>query len=350
VSGAAPAFAARLRAWLSARLGDPELSVHALRRHTEGFSWETYTLEAGWTDGRDGERRTRGLAVRMEPRDGLLSPYDIEAQYRLHRVLREHSDVPVPAVLWLEPDPGPLGMPFYVMERVEGHVPVQWRPADPVTFPTPQARIALGLDFVDVQARIHAIDWRAHGLDYLAADDDPDRSARAQLDRWVEYYEQSRLVELPVLREAIGWLRGNLGCSERLVLCHGDYRIGNVMVRDGAIVAVFDWELAHIGDPVEDIAYSGLPLYRGRDPRLSHLLMPEEYFARYEERTGLAVDPGVFHAWTVLGLVKAAACHLRGARAFEDGRTGDLRLAAMGHQVQHILRHLARALDLPAPA
>jgi aminoglycoside phosphotransferase (APT) family kinase protein len=145
------------------------------------------------------------------------------------------------------------------------------------------------------------------------------------------------------MRYAIAWLRANAAFRE-MTLCHGDY-IGNLL-RDGIVNGIFDWELAHVSDPVEDIAYSGLPLFRGRNPLLSQLLARDEYFARYEERTGLRVDPEVFNFWTVLGLVKAAASHLRGSRAFEDGRIGDLRLAAMGHQVQYVLRHIAAELGV----
>ena len=171
-------------------------------------------------------------------------------------------------------------------------------------------------------------------------------SASRWIDHWEGYYADSVLVELPVMRYAIAWLRANIACSGSLTLCHGDYRIGNFMVRDGVVNGIFDWELAHVSDPVEDIAYAGLPLFRGRNPLLSQLLAPAEFFARYEERTGRRVDPEVFHFWTVLGLFKAAASHLRGSRAFEDGRIGDLRLAAMGHQVQYVLRHIARELGL----
>ncbi len=343
-TGSDAGIAGPLGAWLGERLDAPDLTVRGIVRHTEGFSWQTYTLDADWRDAADGRRHTRGFAVRVEPRDGLLAPYDIEAQYRLNQVVSRQSSVPAPAPLWLETDPGVLGMPFYVMERATGHVPVQWRAEDPIAFPTPQARRAIGLEFVDIQAEIHAIDWRSD-LAFLASDTDPARSAQAQLDYWVDRYERGRMVELPVVREAIAWLRVNLEPSDRLVLCHGDYRIGNFMVRDGRVVAVFDWELAHVGDPVEDLAYAGLPLWRGRDPRLSHLLAPEDFFARYAERTGFAVSPQAFRAWTIFGLVKAAATYVQGSRAFEEGRTGDLRLAVMGHQIVHVLRHLARALD-----
>ena len=82
----------------------------------------------------------------------------------------------------------------------------------------------------------------------------------------------------------------------------------------------------------------------------SQLLTPTEFFARYEERTGRRVDPEVFRFWTVLGLSKAAASHLRASRAFEDGRIGDLRLGAMGHKVQYVLRHISRELGLESRA
>jgi aminoglycoside phosphotransferase (APT) family kinase protein len=335
----------RLRSWLSERRGDPGLRISELRRHSEGFSWQNYTLVASWREQDSGVARSEGLAVRVQPADGMLAPYDIEGQYRLQAAVAG-SDVPVPAVRWLETDPAVLGTPFYVMERIDGRVPVQWRPDDREIFPSAEGWHRFGLRFADVHARIHSLDWRGLGLGFLAPEQDPQAAAQAQLARWIDYYESSRLLEVPILRAAIEWLRHNLRASGRLVLCHGDYRIGNVMERDGELVAVLDWELAHVGDPVEDLAYTGLPLWRGRDPRVSHFLLPEEYFARYEARTGFALDPDCYRVWTVFGLLKAGACLLRGARAFEDGRTNDLRLAAMGHQIQHLVRHLVPLLDL----
>jgi aminoglycoside phosphotransferase (APT) family kinase protein len=329
-----------LEAWFAARLGDSGARVEELKRHAEGWSWQTYTLAVE----ANGERR--GYAVRVEPEDGLLAPYDIDGQFRLHEVVRRHSDVPMPDIYWLEHDRSVLGMPFYVMERVEGAVPVQWRGDDPEIFPTPEVRREIGLQFVDIQARIHGLDWQAHGLTFPATPSSPENAPASQLDRWEGVIRESMLVDLPLLNHAIAWCRANLACSGALGLCHGDYRIGNFMVRDSAIVAIFDWELAHVSDPVEDIAYSGLPLFRGRNPLLSQLLARDEYFARYEELTGLRVEPDVFRFWTVFGLVKTAAAHLRATKAYEDGRVGDLRLAAMGHQVHYILRHLARELGV----
>jgi len=346
VSGLA-AVAEALTPWFGERLGAAGVEIVDLRRHAEGWSWQTYTMDVEWLSPESREPSRRGYAVRVEPHDGLLAPYDIDGQYRLHRAVLDHSDVPMADLFWLEHDASVLGMPFYVMERLHGVVPVQWRGKDPTVFPSDEARRDIGLQFVDIQARIHGLDWRGAGLALPGAGhDDPAASAHHWIDHWARYYADSVLVELPLLRYAIAWLRANVAWSGSLTLCHGDYRIGNFMLRDGVVNGIFDWELAHVSDPVEDIAYSGLPLFRGRNPLLSQLLARDEYFARYEERTGLRVDPEVFHFWTVLGLVKAAASHLRGSRAFEDGRIGDLRLAAMGHQVQYVLRHIASELGL----
>jgi aminoglycoside phosphotransferase (APT) family kinase protein len=336
---------AALAEWFADRLAAERVELSELHRHTEGFSWQTYTMLARWTDAA-GVPREQGFAVRVEPTDGLLAPYDIDGQYRLHDAVLDQPGIPMPKLFWLEKDRSVLGMPFYVMERVTGRVPVQWRAHDPEMFPTAAVRHNIGLQFVDALAAIHAVELKGGWLEYFQVFDDPQASARAQVEYWADYYERSALVPIPTLDYAVSWLRRNVACSPRLSLVHGDYRIGNFMVRDDVIVSIFDWELAHVSDPVEDIAYSGLPLFRGRNPMLSHLLMPEEYFARYEQRTGLRVEPEVFHFWTVLGLVKASASHVRASRAFEDGRGDDLRLAAMGHQVQFVVRHLANVLGL----
>lgn len=330
-----------LTRWFSQHLGADHLTLRDLHQHTEGFSWQTYTVTVVTPDG-----DAKGYAVRREPEDGLLAPYDTAQQYRIHRAVVDHSDVPMPTLVALELDEAYLGMPFYVMERLEGHVPVQWRPEDPLAFPDEAARRELGHAFVDVLARIHALDWRAAGLEELGSPADGHEAARIQIEHWDRYYTDSRLVEIPVLRRAIGWLNANVATSGRVVLAHGDYRLGNFMIDERRrINGVLDWELAHVSDPVEDIAYSGLRLFRGRSPLLSNLLLPEEYFARYAQRTGLVVDAEVFRFWTVLGYLKASASHIRATRAYEDGANGDLRLAAMGHQVLHVIRGLEH--DLP---
>jgi aminoglycoside phosphotransferase (APT) family kinase protein len=342
--------AAALRPWFADRLDTDDVEITDLKRHAEGWSWQTYTMTVDWHDSA-GEPRHHGFAVRREPEDGLLAPYDTEQQYRLHEAVIDSSDVPMALLHWLETDPAPLGMPFYVMDRVEGVVPVQWRGNDPEIFPDDDARRTIGLDFVDVLARVHNIDVAALG-DVFDVPASSDEAAGLQIDEWEAFYVDAQLVEVPLLRACIGWLRQNLATSGDVTLVHGDFRIGNFMLgADRRINAMFDWELAHIGDPVFDIAWAGMPLFRGRSPLYSQLLAPEEFLGRYEELTGRAVDPDVLRFWTVFGHLRASAPHIRATRAFADGRAGDLRLAAMGHQNLYILKQLAGQLgwELPRP-
>ena len=335
-------IAAALGPWVGDRLGVGVTDITDLRRHTEGFSWQTYTFDACWHD-RDGRPRRRRIAVRREPEDGLLAPYDIVGQYRLHEAVGR-TEVPVPGLIGLELDRSILGMPFYAMDAVEGVVPVQWRGNDPTVFPDDEARRRIGVDFVENLTRIHQVDWRAERLDVLLPGPGTTDPGTAEIDRWERFLDDATLVEIPLLRAAISWCRRNLATSGRVALCHGDYRIGNFMVAGGRIVAVFDWELAHVGDPVEDLAWAGLRLFRGRSPLVSQLLALDDVLDRYRDRTGLEVDADVLRFWTVLGMVRAAAPHVRAAAAFEHGRSSDLRLAAMGHQTLHVLRHLADEL------
>ncbi len=160
----------------------------------------------------------------------------------------------------------------------------------------------------------------------------------AQVEHWAAYFENSAIVPIPTLDYARVLAARNLAYSPRIALVHGDYRIGNFMIVDGRIVSVFDWELAHVGDPVEDIAYSGLPLFRGRNPMLSGRCSTARNTssATTSRSTGLPSTRRSFTSGPSSAWSRQAASHVRGSRAFEDGRGDDLRLAAMGHQVQFV--------------
>ena len=324
-----------LGAWFAEKLGVDDVTLKDLKRHAEGWSWQTYTMTV-IADGTE-----HGFAVRRQPESGLLEPYDIEGQYRLHRAVLDHSGVPMPGLRWLEMERDVLGMPFYVMDRVSGQVPVQWAGDDPSIFPDAETRIRIGHHFTDVMAAIHDIPAGATGL---AMPESSDAAARAQIDHWEAVYQDSFLIDVPLLRWLIHWLRSNLRTSGRVALVHGDYRIGNFMVDGANIVAIFDWELAHLGDPVFDLAWAAMPLFRGRGNLASQLLEVDELLSRHAEQSGYTVDPGVFHFWLMFGHLRAAVPQLRAARVFEEGAP-DLRLGAMGHQYLYVLKQLVRRLE-----
>src|ERR1043166_1714431 len=151
----------RLERFLATRLGRGA-RVTGLERSTEGFSQETFTfdVEIG------GERR--GYVAKREPAAGLLEPYDLKPEFRVLHALSD-DPLPSPATPWFEDDPAVLDRPFYVMERLPGEVPIPAARADGTPPFDDPARAMLGPEVVDALARLHALDWRRLGFDFLVA-------------------------------------------------------------------------------------------------------------------------------------------------------------------------------------
>jgi aminoglycoside phosphotransferase (APT) family kinase protein len=323
-----------LAPWFSAKLGRP-VTVTELSRSAEGFSWLIYTLTVRAEDPAPGEPASWDFAIKQEPDDGVLAPYDVRWQYELNRAVARQKVVPVPEVYWLETDSAILGSPFYVMERMRGDVPTP--DADQPFRPDERSRLAGQL--VDCLVSIHRIDWTAAEWDgVLRRPKAAEQAASDELDLWTDFYERATLVQLPAVQLVLSWLRANRASSGELVFCHGDYRNGNFMVDRGAIVAIFDWELAHVGDPLEDLGWCTMRAFQGRSGLVAHLLTEADFIARYEAKTGITVDPDVLRFWRVLGYVKALGSYIRGCRAFEEGRTSDLRLACFGHRGLYLIK------------
>src|SRR5439155_16216230 len=141
---------------------------------------------------------------------------------------------------------------FYVMERVEGEVLTTEVPPA-LDGPGDRGRIAAGL--VDALVEIHAVDWRACGLEGYGK---PTGYLDRQLRRFAGLWEHNRTRELPTVERATPWLTEHRRESGDATIVHGDYRLGNVMLAPDApprLVAIFDWELATIGDPLADVGY-----------------------------------------------------------------------------------------------
>ena len=330
-------LAGRLERFLTGRLGAPA-RITRLERSTEGFSQETFVFDVEVA----GERR--GYVAKREPVAGLLEPYDLEPEFRVLHALSD-DPLPSPPTPWFVRDPAVLDRPFYVMERLLGDVPIPAAHADGTPPFDDAARAALGPDVVDALARLHAIDWRALGLDFLGVPRPGRETAEREIARWEARIRRSGLPVDPALAEALCWLRRNAPASDEVTLVHGDYRLGNFLVAgDGPrLSGILDWELVHLGDPLEDVAWCASPLWRVSTPWASALLPPEEFTARYTAAAGRAVDPDRLRFYDVLAVVKMAAIMLTGIQAFRDGRTTDLRMAIFDHQLPFLSALLGMA-------
>ena len=172
---------------------------------------------------------------------------------REHRVLHalEHTAVPVPRVLHLGGADGPLGVDFYVMERVLGHVCRNALPPGYADGPEPRA--AIGAALVDVLADLHAVDPVAVGLEDHGR---PAGFVERQLRRWSQQWEATRNGELPALDALRDELSRTLPPERAAAIVHGDYRLDNTVLHPtspGRIVAVLDWEMSTLGDPLTDL-------------------------------------------------------------------------------------------------
>ena len=345
-------IAARLETFLAARLPDADaVRVCDVEAHTEGFSAETFSFAAEVSYG---TRVTRAAWVlKREPVAGLLEPYDLEPEFRVLHALSD-DPLPSPRTPWFEADARVLDRPFYVMERIAGEVP---SPAPGASGEGPfvaAERAALAPQLMRALADLHAIDWKTRGLAFLGAPEPGVEPASREVERWAARISASGIALEPVLAEALGWLRRHAPASRDVVLLHGDYRLGNWLIeRAGAntrLTGLIDWEMVHLGDPAEDVAWCVSHLWRGSTPRAACLASPDELVALYEEASGRSIDRAALRYFEVLAVVKMAAIMLTGIRAFADGRSRDLRMAIFDHQLPYLHALLAALRGwLPLP-
>jgi len=195
-------------------------------------------------------------------------------------------------------DPGVIGAPFYVMERVAGDVAGD---ALPAALDSEPERRRMGEELVDALVTLHAVDWRAAGLEGFGR---PDGYLERQLRRFGGLWERNRTRELPAVERVGAWLAAHAPQSPPATIVHGDYRLGNVMYAPGAparLVAIFDWEMSTIGDPLADLGYLCTFWVAREDPpagifeqhavtRAPGFPSRAELIARYEERSGRAMS------------------------------------------------------------
>jgi aminoglycoside phosphotransferase (APT) family kinase protein len=332
-----------LERFLRARIEEAqEVKVVGLRAHSEGFSQETFSFDAELA--LQGHTERRSYVAKREPEAGLLEPYDLEPEFRVLHALTGGS-LCSPPTLWFERDPAVLTRPFYVMERLPGDAPVPGSRPDGSPPFSDAERAALAPEVVAALARIHAIDWRAQGLEFLGAPEPGPAAAGCELARWEERIRRSELAPEPLVSEALLWLRRHVPATAEITLVHGDFRLGNWLVEqaDGAarLTGVLDWELVHLGDPLEDVAWCASPMWRARTPYAGALLPEADFLDAYARATGRKVDAERLQFYTVLSVVKMIAIELTGIHAFLEGRTGDLRMAIFDHQIPFLQALLA---------
>jgi len=324
----------RIVAYLEHRM--PEATgvvVDELSRIAGGSSQETYRLRARW---RVGDTATdRPLVLRREPPSGLVIA-DRDLEYNVYRALSGRG-LPAPEVHFLELDPKWLDRPFFIMDMAPGKPGLFHTPGDPYEgFGEDIAR-----QFWRYLGKLAAIDHREVGLGSLRNGAEAGGYWAHEIDRWEGIINTGEAVAEPIVHAAIRWLRRNPPPeAAKPVIVHGDYRSGNFLfTSDGKISAILDWEMCHIGDPLEDVAWAIDPFWT-----MTRHLPLDEGLSVWEQASGLTVDRVALDWWRLFTAVKACAIWTTAEASFSEGKASEMIVALSGIRANHF--HRGVILDL----
>jgi aminoglycoside phosphotransferase (APT) family kinase protein len=293
-------------------IGDAGAGVDGLTRLSGGASRETWSFDAVLSDG-----SRRGLILRRDP-PGAPRGMALEA-----RALRaaEAAGVPVPGVLAASDATDVLGSAFIVMERLDGEtIPRKILRDDAYAAARPRLAGQCG----QILARLHRVDpATVEGL-----------TGQDQVEQYREMLDQLQQPH-PAFELGFRWLERQKPAAAGVSVVHGDFRNGNLMIGPDGVRAVLDWELVHVGDPMEDLGWLCVKAWRFGNVELTvgGFGTVDQLVSAYEEESGRAVDRAALQWWQVLGTLKWGVMCIMQATAHTSGAVRSVELAAIGRRV-----------------
>lgn len=294
--------------------------------------------------------------LRREPPESVVETHRLR-EFQMMRAMA--GTVPVPDAPWVDAEGAWFGRPAMISRFVEGVTKAAGSGGNVTGLGTgfsPELQDKLGGQFVDLLARIHRFDWRAAELD---AFDRPEPGSTAGVHQvinwWERIWEEDSFEPMPIIRYTAQWLRANAPPIDRVVVVHHDFRAGNFLFDPDTaqVTAVLDWELAHLGDYHEDLAWSLQEGYGYRDGNgrfiVCGLIEQGDFLERYERATGFPVDRRKIAYYSVMNTWKSAIIVLAtGIRCVIGGKSHQdillTWLAGFGHVcVDTLVQHLESA-------
>ncbi|MDA8354559.1 MAG: phosphotransferase family protein [Firmicutes bacterium] len=331
-----------LEPFLRERLEIPAAPLE-VSQFPSGASNLTYLLRAGEWE-----------AVLRRPPFGPLPPKAHDMVREAGLLKRIHPAFPLaPDPLLIVEDSALLGAPFYLMERRRGIVLDDRFPDD---LPhTPERGRQISAAMVDTLVRLHDVDWKQAGLGDFGK---PDGFMERQVRGWIGRYEKAKTDEWEGVEHLCRWLTDNVPTSPAATVIHNDFKLNNMLLdpRDpGRPMAVVDWEMATIGDPLFDLAVALGYWVRPDDPEELRNVLPtvtvlpgfyskEEFLQAYAEKSGR--DVSSFHFYLTFAYFKLAVILQQIYARWKHGQTKDPRFAGFGERVRNLIQHadgLARA-------
>jgi aminoglycoside phosphotransferase (APT) family kinase protein len=317
----------RLAAYLRERWPHAEaLEVSDVHQIPGGASRETFRLKLRYrSDARDVRR---GVILRRDPPTSLIDT-ERALEYRTYAAVYP-TEVPVPEPLVLEEDPRYLDRAFSLMAEIPGCE------TSIALFATPHyspMREKIGQAKWTIMGKLAALDVEVLGANEFMEVPTRERCALRELDYWESVIDKDAMLPQPIAKAAIRWLRRNPPpAAQKLALVHGDFRSGNFLYdTNGDIRGVLDWEMAHIGDPLEDLAWSLDPLWGWPERRLAGGLLPRETaLSIWQAASGMEIDRAEFRWWQIFASVKAVAIWISSTEDFAHGASKEPILGVAG--------------------
>ncbi|MFI5351571.1 MAG: phosphotransferase family protein [Candidatus Binatales bacterium] len=315
----------RLAAFIREQTGAASVAIDNLKRMPGGASREIWSFDAAINDSH-GETR-RALVLRRDPGAQRIDT-SRRNEFAVLRAAYEDG-LPVPEVLWLSDDRAVLGAAFFIMERIEGETLARRLLRDDTYA---DARQVMPAQLASILARIHRVDPVKHKLDFLAPPGE--NAALTEVLRFQETFGMLALESHPAFELAFRYLLARIPKTPRTALVHGDYRIGNVIFGPEGVRSILDWEIAHLGDPMEDLGWICVRAWRfgAEDKPMGGLGSREQFFKEYEKESGSPVDPEVVRFWEVFGNLRWGIITISQARTHLDGFVRSVELASLGRR------------------
>lgn len=271
-----------------------EASVGGLTRLKGGFSREIWSFDVQ-LPGRSHELilcKDSGKGAVEKGKESL----DRVQEFQLLKHLKQ-SDVPVPGVVCANSQFGETEYAYIIMERVAGDTDVLPLIKDPLyisqhqDFSRQMASILLAIHVSPISREIFPNDDKAN-----------ENIASREIERWTHSLQSMPGSLTPTLLKALNWLHGTTPPkTDQLALVHGDYRVGNLIYGNEGIRTVLDWEMAHIGDPLEDVSWAQLPSWTGKP---GGLVECDDWCNQYAEVAGHPIDVDALRVWDVISAIK----------------------------------------------
>ena len=315
-----------------------------VEQFTRGHSNLTYLIRGG--DGRE-------LVLRRPPFGAAIATaHDMSREHRILTALEGvYPKAPRPLVLCEREEV--LGAPFYVMERAQGVILRSNRPPKGLEL-GPELMERLSTTLIDALAELHGVDLESTGLAALGK---PEGYVRRQVEGWTKRYLAAKTDEIPAVEQVAAWLADNQPAEAGAALIHGDFKYDNLVLDPTDlthIVAVLDWEMATVGDPLMDLGTT-LGYWVDSDDSEQLKMLPlgptalpgnlsrRQLVERYQQTTGREVGEGLFYY--AYGLFKIAVIAQQIYKRFKDGHSKDQRFAMLIYGVRLLGDQASRAID-----